>query len=1006
MAGTANLTIILSAKDSATQALRALGAAFTDTTAKSRQMRIEFLQAEQRAAALAQRAAKTGSELDQLKADRAAAQVRDLGDAMETATSRSALMGAALGALGAATVTAGIAFASLSVKIASSFETATVDLQNQGQLTRAAADDIADALLKMGRSSEFGARALVEAISPIAGRLETVTGTALTAAQALEVMQGASNLAEASNTKLGDATNALINIMLAYQQPLSDAAQTSDQLFNISRITGIGLGEMAESVGRLKDKLGIAAPDLVQMGALLGELTAQGLSGSRGLLAVSSAINTLTGGSDAVNETLRSLGVGIFDAEGRFIGLRNVIAEMGPAFAKMSDQQQQAAATSLFGASAAGVMLNVIRGGTGAFDNFAERISVGGTAARAAAADDATLATQLKVLRNDVTALMTAFGERLLPVIERITGVVTPLTDAITNNRAAMTAIAIVAGGIMVGALAAITVGFYSVAVAAIAAAGAINIALLGIPIAVAAAAAGIYLLIANWDSAKDKIILAGRDILLFFTTGPIGLIVAHWSQIFDLMPAPVQNAMNRVAAIVSGAINAIVAVINSAISVWDRFSRPILIVAGILLGPLTLAIGAVVVAVLALKAHWDEVWGAFEAVVQGAVSGIQAAWAGAIDGIVAVWQTLPVIWDAVWSSATATVSGIAGAVASIWSGVTGFLGGLWRAILDGWNVLWNAFPGPVRDVMNRVGSIVASAVQHMIDLLNKFIAGLSWIADKVGSLLDKVPGVDIDLKIPKIPSVGSFQQVEERGSSAGKNAPSGRGAPPAVPVYTPPIASPGIIPALTGSGGGGGGLAAAARTAAAAVTNVENGLVTLRRAFEQSGLSLGDFTARLHGFPSAAAEGLTILARAYQGFKGSVEDFVSALHGITQQMLDSAAALASKTGKAVLAFNTGAEGYVDQFGARHTSAGLVTPEGFGKLPDWLRNFLRQNPGDARVISPYEQGDFNNPYRFKPAFPGLQQPEPKVVNNYYGAVSVKTTENVSSTLSNLAMVAR
>lgn len=511
--------------------------------------------------------------------DQASAVLRALSGQLDATALSSAGLVEAFGALSIAAAAAAVAISGTAVALAAGFEKTTVDLQNQANLSASATKEISDALLNMARDSEFSAGQLVGALAPVAGRIESVTGQALTAAQSLQVMHAAADLAEASNTNLRDATASLVDVMLAYHIPLSQAAQASDELFNITRVTGIGLSELTTAIDRLKDRLGNSAPDLSQMGALLSELSAQGISGSRGLLAVSSAVEHLTGGSAAVNKTLHDLGAGVFDAEGNFIGLRAVIAELQPIFANMTVQQQNAAAAALFGAGAAGTLINVIQAGTGAFDSYAGRVRETGTSAKGAAADNATLAVQLRVMRNDVEALMIAFGQKLLPVIEAVVNKIVPLLDAITNSHEAMTALGIVAAGVLVAGLAAAAVAFYSLAGAAIVAFAAENLALLGIPLAVTAAIAAIYLLVQNWDAVWHAMKAAPGALLDYFQNhwqkviidvilGPIGIIATNWKAIFDHMPEPVQTAMNAVAGIVSRVTNFIIDALNKVIDV------------------------------------------------------------------------------------------------------------------------------------------------------------------------------------------------------------------------------------------------------------------------------------------------------------------------------------------------------------------------------------------------------------------------------------------------------
>lgn len=411
---TATLELVLKATDEASSKLKGFSGNLASVNKEALSSKIALLEASQNMELLAARAAKTGTALDALKAEQAAQQFKALDQASVGAASSMgavAVVGAAVGLALAAAVVG-------SLKLAVSFEDASIHFQNQAGLTDQAAKEVSEAVLKMGRDSEFSAHEMIQALAPVAGRVQTLTGRVIDASAAVEVLRASTDLADASMSDLKGTTSALVNVMLAYKIPLSQASQASDQLFNISRITGVGIEELGTAVGRMHEKLGVAAPSLADTGALIAEVASQGLTGSRGLLAVTSAIDTLTSGSTEVNKALHDLGVGVFDARGNFIGLRNVIATLAPAYASMTQAQQAATSRALFGSQ---VLTDSILAGLPAFDAQTQRINESGMAQQAAARDAGTVSEQLDILKNRVESLGTSFGTfLLLPVVTTI----------------------------------------------------------------------------------------------------------------------------------------------------------------------------------------------------------------------------------------------------------------------------------------------------------------------------------------------------------------------------------------------------------------------------------------------------------------------------------------------------------------------------------------------------------------------------------------------------------
>lgn len=514
-------------------------------------------------------------------------------EAIEGESGAMVAAGAAAGILSVAIVAA----AGASVVLASSYEDAIVNLQNFGDVGEEEANRVGDALLEMGSNSEFSAQQLMNALVPVSGRLEVLTGHVLSVADAEKLMASASDLAEASQSDLGTATGSLVGVLQAYGMGLGDAARASDVLFNTSRFTGIEIGTLASQVELMHARLGAASPSLEDLGALMIDLTAHGIEGSRAMRAVTSAVGNLIHPSAEAQATIKSLGLTVFDAEGKFVGIQSILTQLGPIFQNMTAQQRAQAESMLFGAQAGSMLDGVLVSGADAFEKYAGMASEAGTASAAAARDEETLSVQLEILKNDLVATATEIGQKFLPAVSLIVSGLRPMLEFFKNNEEASTALAIVVGGILVAGLLAGAVAFYAIAGAAVVAFIAENAALLGIPIAIALVVAALYLLVQNWDSvwaamkaAPEAVFNWFKDnwplILTFIMSpfaGALTLLQQHWGAAFDLLPRPVQdfaihvgNIVDTMIAGIETAIEAMVHVIGAALSPVSDFIHTI----------------------------------------------------------------------------------------------------------------------------------------------------------------------------------------------------------------------------------------------------------------------------------------------------------------------------------------------------------------------------------------------------------------------------------------------
>lgn len=488
-------------------------------------------------------------------ASSATGEVGNLSGVMSALEPAALAAGAALAAVGVA----GVAIAGVAVNLAVGFEDATVNLSNYANISEGAAKGIGNAMLEMGSKGVFSGAALVGALSPVAGRLETITGASLNTASAQQFMAQSAELAEISNSNLGSTTNTLANIMLAYKIPLGDVAKATDQLWNISRTTGQSMEEIGTIATRLKARFGVAAPSLQDVGALMVDLQSSGIVGSRGMMAVTIGMQTLLGGAPGVKKELDSLGISVYDQNGKFIGLRETIARLAPVLSTMNDQQRKAAETAIFGSSAGTLFDGVLRGGVAAFDQYSQRIGQSGSVSEAAARNAATLSDQMKLLQNAATTALTELGLKLLPplisgfemvkrvapqVFEFIKQAVAAALPSLKDMKAAWDAIepalsttarvlgsvllpplrtvaefigrnkeivgALILGlGIFIGVLGGVAIAFTVASAAATIfaiATAPITLPVLLIAAAIALLVVGIVLLIKNWDKIREAI--------------------------------------------------------------------------------------------------------------------------------------------------------------------------------------------------------------------------------------------------------------------------------------------------------------------------------------------------------------------------------------------------------------------------------------------------------------------------------------------------------------------
>lgn len=391
-------------------------------------------------------------------------------------------------ALGAAAVVAAIGAASVDLGI--HMEDADAKIAAATGISVDAAKRIGAAFLDLGGKTEFSGETLANAYATVAGELKNTEGATLNAAQAQRVMAAASNLAVGTQTDLGSATQAVAGIMQAFGLKTAAAAHVSDVLYSASEATGTSVSGLAGQLEKARAKMGDLAPTVGGLSALLVDLAHAGITGRPAMSVLNSALTALgktsttvqtaiqnqkdafdqlspagralatqyangaisakqlttatqalpasqaalvtqfTSASAAVQKAegaYKNLGITVFNQSGAFVGLGSVIAQLHPKFADMTQAQQLAAATTLFGASAARQMTEIIKAGPEAFDAASASVNKLGAAQHAAGTEQHSLGGEFKVFMAALEDIGTQIGLTVLPALTSLAQTALPL---------------------------------------------------------------------------------------------------------------------------------------------------------------------------------------------------------------------------------------------------------------------------------------------------------------------------------------------------------------------------------------------------------------------------------------------------------------------------------------------------------------------------------------------------------------------------------------------------
>lgn len=772
---------------------------------------------------------------DQIKkVERASGQ---LGDSLAPVTNAMKVAGIATIALGGA-----------SVKMAADYEQG---LNIFRSVSGATAEQMA---LVSAKARELGKDAALPGISAAdaAGAMTELAKAGLDVNETLAASKGVLSLAKAGQLEVSDAALIASQALNAFKLEGEDATRVADILANganasAADMRGLSLG--LQQSAAVAGQFGVSLEDTV---TTLGLFANRGLQGSDAGTSLKTMLISLANPSKEASATMQELGLQAYDAQGKFVGMRQFALNLKDSLSGLSQEQQNAALATIFGTDAFRAASFLADSAGKSYDEMATQIGRAGAAQDLAAAQNAGFKGALDNLISTLETVGTDIGTKVLPPLTEFLKKLADsgIFDKVVQN---FDTIMVVLGtlGAMFAAFKIVTFvqGFMAAVNAIKAATGATTLfnavlALNPIMLIVMAVIALIGVLV--WLQVKFDIF--GK---LFKWLGDVG--AAAWKGIQDGLAAMGKffgEVWNNIKAAAKVVVDAIVgyftfwfnfykaifdAILMVATTVWNWiYSNVIKPVIDLIVAYFTIVWNVwsyIMQWIMALaNMAWSWIWNTvIKPVIDWIVGGLNwlgeqaaAVWNWISATATAVWNWLwtnvikPVldwivgaanwvggvvagVWNGIsnaasgaWNWVKNTIAGVWNWVVNLWNGFTGFMGGVWQGLVDKLSAPAEAIKNVFTGIGSAIKSGITGAINWVIDRINNMI-------DAVNSVADKVPGA------PKLGRIGrlAFGANNYAGgvTMVGERGPEMVQLPRGSNVYS----ATQTANALRNSGGGGG---------------------------------------------------------------------------------------------------------------------------------------------------------------------------------------------------------
>ena len=319
------------------------------------------------------------------------------------------------------------------------FESLTKTAQRLGRETSFTAQQVADAMVALGRMG-FDRTEIEASISSVL------------------------NLSRATGTELAESADIAANSMRIFGLEASKMTQVTDVLTATANGSAQTLADLFEGLKMAGPQAAAAGESLDELCAALGVMANMGVKGSLAGTALRKAYVQFA--DVKIQKILREVGVEATDSSGNLRRMADVMRDIAVATKQLPTAERLAFMKDVF--DVRGMMSGMsLTKDVKELDAFLAKLKdVSGQADATAKAMDAGVGGSFRLFQSAVEGAMNATGEALnstiKPMVERITAVINSFTKWIEANRGLVTSIAVTAGSIAALGAALLAVGTVS----------------------------------------------------------------------------------------------------------------------------------------------------------------------------------------------------------------------------------------------------------------------------------------------------------------------------------------------------------------------------------------------------------------------------------------------------------------------------------------------------------------------------------------------------------------
>ena len=242
----------------------------------------------------------------------------------------------------------------------------------------------------------------------------------LSAQQAASALAPAMALAAGEGGELDTVSAGLVATINGFHGSFEDAAKYADVFANACNNSALDVNSLSEAMSVAAPIFSSAGYSVNDAALYMGVMANNGIEANKAANSLKTGLARLVSPAKDGAEMMDALGINITNADGTMKDSVQIQKELHDAFAQLSESEQIAAASAIFGKNQMAPWLALINTAPGSVTELNEALTQNGTALQMQSSMMSGFGGSLEQLKSGIDVAATSLGEALAPVILKV----------------------------------------------------------------------------------------------------------------------------------------------------------------------------------------------------------------------------------------------------------------------------------------------------------------------------------------------------------------------------------------------------------------------------------------------------------------------------------------------------------------------------------------------------------------------------------------------------------